>query len=105
MWTLAVSDTHLDVYKRQIRESYQALQEFNKEERTKTVNEEYQNYVKGITREFEYQTEEIEKQLRLRRAEAARQKGIDTRQAELDRVNLEVDYQEGRISKLSLIHI
>lgn len=82
-----------------IRTSYQALQEFNQQERTKTVNEEYQNYVKGITREFEYQTEELEKQIRLRREEAARKKGIDTRQAELDRVNLEVDYQEGRISK------
>lgn len=82
-----------------IRASYQALQEFNQQERTKTVNEEYQNYVKGITREFEYQTEELEKQIRLRREEAARQKGIDTRQAELDRVNLEVGYQEGRISK------
>lgn len=82
-----------------IRASYQALQEFNQQERTKTVNEEYQNYVKGITREFEYQTEELEKQIRLRREEAARQKGIDTRQAELDRVNLEVGYQEGRITK------
>lgn len=82
-----------------IRASYQALQEFNQQERTKTVNEEYQNYVKGITREFEYQTEELEKQIRLRREEAARLKGIDTRQAELDRVNLEVGYQEGRITK------
>lgn len=86
-------------YRESLRESYQALQEFNQQERTKTVNEEYQNYVKGITREFEYQTEELEKQIRLRREEAARKKGIDTRQAELDRVNLEVDYQEGRISK------
>lgn len=82
-----------------IRASYQALQEFNQQERTKTVNEEYQNYVKGITREFEYQTEELEKQIRLRQKEAARQKGVDTRQAELDRVNLENDYQEGRITK------
>lgn len=82
-----------------IQASYQALQEFNQQERTKTVNEEYQNYVKGITREFEYQTEELEKQIRLRREEAARQKGVDTRQAELDRVNLENDYQEGRITK------
>lgn len=82
-----------------IRASYQALQEFNQQERTKTVNEEYQNYVKGITREFEYQTEELEKQIRLRREEAARQKGVDTRQAELDRVNLENDYQAGRITK------
>lgn len=86
-------------YRKSLRESYQALQEFNQQERTKTVNEDYQNYVKGITREFEYQTEELEKQIRLRREEAARKKGIDTRQAELDRVNLEVDYQEGRISK------
>lgn len=82
-----------------IRASYQALQEFNQQERTKTVNEEYQNYIKGITREFEYQTEELEKQIRLRREEAARQKGVDTRQAELDRVNLENDYQAGRITK------
>lgn len=86
-------------YRESLRASYQALQEFNQQERTKTVNEEYQNYVKGITREFEYQTEELEKQIRLRREEAARQKGIDTRQAELDRVNLEVGYQEGRITK------
>ena len=86
-------------YRESLRASYQALQEFNQQERTKTVNEDYQNYVKGITREFEYQTEELEKQIRLRREEAARKKGIDTRQAELDRVNLEVDYQEGRISK------
>lgn len=82
-----------------IRASYQALEEFNQQERTKTINEEYQNYVKGITREFEYQTEELEKQIRLRREEAARQKSVDTRQAELDRVNLENDYQEGRITK------
>lgn len=82
-----------------IRASYQALQEFNQQERTKTINEEYQNYVKDITREFEYQTEELEKQIRLRREEAARQKGVDTRQAELDRVNLKNDYQEGRITK------
>lgn len=82
-----------------IRESYQALQEFNRQEHTKTINEEYQNYVKVITREFEHQTEELEKQIRLRREEASRQKGVDTRQAELDRVNLEVDYQEGRITK------
>ncbi|PND05027.1 hypothetical protein [Akkermansia muciniphila] len=82
-----------------IRASYQALQEFNQQERTKTVNKEYQNYVKGITREFEYQTEELEKQIRLRREEAARKKGIDTRQAELERVNLENDYQQGRITK------
>ena len=86
-------------YRQSIRESYLALQEFNKEERTKTVNEEYERYIKGITSEFEYQTEELEKQIRLRREEAARQKGIDTRQAELDRVNLKVDYQEGRITK------
>lgn len=89
----------LESVQQSIRESYQALQEFNRQERTKTINEEYQNYVKGITREFEYQTEELEKQIRLRREEAARQKGVDTRQAELDRVNLEVDYQEGRITK------
>lgn len=89
----------LESVQQSIRESYQALQEFNRQERTKTINEEYQNYVKGITREFEYQTEELEKQIRLRREEAARQKGVDTRQAELDRVNLENDYQEGRITK------
>lgn len=89
----------LESVQQSIRESYQALQEFNRQERTKAINEEYQNYVKGITREFEYQTEELEKQIRLRREEAARQKGVDTRQAELDRVNLEVDYQEGRITK------
>lgn len=86
-------------YRESLRASYQALQEFNQRERTKTVNEEYQNYVKGITREFEYQTEELEKQIRLRREEAARKKGIDTRQAELERVNLENDFQEGRITK------
>lgn len=89
----------LESVQQSIRESYQALQEFNRQERTKTINEEYQNYVKGITREFEYQTEELEKQIRLRREEAARQKGVDTRQAELDRVNLENDYQSGRITK------
>lgn len=86
-------------YRKSLRASYQALQEFNQQERTKTVNKEYQNYVKGITREFEYQTEELEKQIRLRREEAARKKGIDTRQAELERVNLENDYQQGRITK------
>lgn len=86
-------------YRKSLRASYQALQEFNQQERTQTVNEDYQNYVKGITREFEYQTEELEKQIRLRREEAARQKGVDTRQAELDRVNLENDYQAGRITK------
>lgn len=45
------------------------------------------------------QTQEIERQIQLRREEAARQKGIDTQEAELARVQLDNDFEDGKITK------
>lgn len=45
------------------------------------------------------QTQEIERQIQLRREEAARQKGIDTQEAELARVKLDNDFEDGKITK------
>lgn len=52
--------------------------------------------MKGITTQYRLQTQEIERQIQLRREEAARQKGIDTQEAELARVKLDNDFEDGK---------
>ncbi len=85
--------------RKSIKDSYVAIQKYNREDRTKEIQEEFRAEIDAIIAEYRFEVPEIEKQIRLRREEAARQKGIDTKQAELDRLNLELDYENGKINK------
>lgn len=82
-----------------IKKSYEAIQDYNKADRTQEINKGFEDYIKGITAEYRLQTQEIERQIQLRREEAARQKGIDTQEAELARVQLDNDFEDGKITK------
>jgi len=75
-----------------IKKSYEAIQDYNKADRTQEINKGFEDFVKGITTQYRLQTQEIERQIQLRREEAARQKGIDTQEAELARVKLDNDF-------------
>ena len=82
-----------------IKKSYEAIQDYNKSDRTQEINKGFEDFIKGITAEYRLQTQEIERQIQLRREEAARQKGIDTQEAELARVKLDNDFEDGKITK------
>lgn len=82
-----------------IRKSYDAIQDYNKADRAQEVNKGFEDFIKGITTEYRLQTQEIERQIQLRREEVARQKGIDTQEAELARVQLDNDFEDGKITK------
>lgn len=82
-----------------IKKSYEAIQDYNKVDRTQEINKGFEDFIKGITAEYRLQTQEIERQIQLRREEAARQKGIDTQEAELARVKLDNDFEDGKITK------
>uniref|UniRef100_UPI004029FB31 hypothetical protein n=1 Tax=Akkermansia muciniphila TaxID=239935 RepID=UPI004029FB31 len=82
-----------------IKKSYEAIQDYNKADRTQEINKGFEDFIKGITAEYRLQTQEIERQIQLRREEASRQKGIDTQEAELARVKLDNDFEDGKITK------
>ena len=82
-----------------IKKSYEAIQDYNKADRTQEINKGFEDFIKGITTQYRLQTQEIERQIQLRREEAARQKGIDTQEAELARVQLDNDFEDGKITK------
>lgn len=82
-----------------VKKSYSLMMDDNRNDRTNAVNKGFEDFVKGITTQYRLQTEEIERQIQLRREEAARQKGIDTQEAELARVNLDNDFEDGKITK------
>lgn len=82
-----------------VKKSYSLMMDDNRNDRTNAVNKGFEDFVKGITTEYRLQTQEIERQIQLRREEAARQKGIDTQDAELARVKLDNDFEDGKITK------
>lgn len=82
-----------------IKKSYEAIQDYNKADRTQEINKGFEEFIKGITAEYRLQTQEIERQIQLRREETARQKGIDTQEAELARVKLNNDFEDGKITE------
>lgn len=82
-----------------IKKSYEAIQDYNKADRTQEINKGFEDFIKGITAEYRLQTQEIERQIQLRREETARQKGIDTQEAELARVKLDNDFEDGKITE------
>lgn len=82
-----------------IKKSYSLMMDDNRNDRTNAINKGFEDFVKGITTQYRLQTQEIERQIQLRREEAARQKGIDTQDAELARVKLDNDFEDGKITK------
>lgn len=82
-----------------IKKSYEAIQDYNRSDRTQEINKGFEDFIKGITAEYRLQTQEIERQIQLRREETARQKGIDTQEAELARVKLDNDFEDGKITE------
>ena len=82
-----------------IKKSYEAIQDYNKADRTQEINKGFEDFIKGITAEYRLQTQEIERHIQLRREETARQKGIDTQEAELARVKLDNDFEDGKITE------
>ncbi len=82
-----------------VKKSYSLMMDDNRNDRTNAINKGFEDFVKGITTQYRLQTQEIERQIQLRREEAARQKGIDTQEAELARVKLDNDFEDGKITK------
>lgn len=75
------------------------VQKTKQEDAANVVNQEYEQYVKNITYEYQQQTREIEYQLTLRKMEIAEKQGADTWKNKMQRLEVEEQYQDGKISK------
>lgn len=75
------------------------VQKTKQEDAANVVNREYEQYVKNITYEYQQQTREIEYQLTLRKMEIAEKQGADTWKNKMQRLDVEEQYQDGKISK------
>lgn len=88
-----------DAAREAMQKSHSLMMDDNRNDRTKAIRSEFESFEKGITEEYRLRTQEVERQIQLRREEAARQKGIDTQEAELARVQLDNDFEDGKITK------
>lgn len=75
------------------------VQKTKQEDAANVINREYEQYVKNITYEYQQQTREIEYQLTLRKMEIAEKQGADTWKNKMERLDVEEQYQDGKISK------
>lgn len=75
------------------------VQKTKQEDAANVVNREYEQYVKNITYEYQQQTREIEYQLTLRKMEIAEKQGADTWKNKMQRLDVEEQYQDGKINK------
>lgn len=75
------------------------VQKTKQEDAANVVNREYEQYVKNITYEYQQQTREIKYQLTLRKMEIAEKQGADTWKNKMERLDVEEQYQDGKISK------
>lgn len=75
------------------------IQKTKQEDAANVINREYEQYVKNITYEYQQQTREIEYQLTLRKMEIAEKQGADTWKNKMQRLEVEEQYQDGKISK------
>lgn len=75
------------------------VQKTKQEDAANVINREYEQYVKNITYEYQQQTREIEYQLTLRKMEIAEKQGADTWKNKMQRLEVEEQYQDGKISK------
>lgn len=55
-----------------MRKSYEAIQDYNREERTKQINKEFEDELEGIETIYRLEKEEIERRIQQRREERAR---------------------------------
>lgn len=81
------------------RSRISALQDASRQDRVTQVNKEYKKYVESITLEYKQQTQEIERQINLRKMEIAGKLGADTRQNTLQRLEIERQYESGKIGQ------
>lgn len=75
------------------------VQKTKQEEAAYVINREYEQHIKNITYEYEKQTREIEYQLTLRKMEIAEKQGADTWKNKMQRLEVEEQYQDGKIGK------
>ncbi len=75
------------------------VQKTKQEEAAHVINREYEQFVKNITYEYQQQTREIEYQLTLRKMEIAEKQGADTWKNKMQRLEVEEQYQDGKIGK------
>lgn len=75
------------------------VQKTKQEEAAHVINREYEQFVKNITYEYQQQTREIEYQLTLRKMEIAEKQGVDTWKNKMQRLEVEEQYQDGKIGK------
>lgn len=75
------------------------VQKTKQEEAAHVINREYEQHIKNITYEYEKQTREIEHQLTLRKMEIAEKQGADTWKNKMQRLEVEEQYQDGKIGK------
>lgn len=75
------------------------VQKTKQEEAAHVINREYEQHIKNITYEYEKQTREIEYQLTLRKMEIAEKQGVDTWKNKMQRLEVEEQYQDGKIGK------
>ena len=75
------------------------VQKTKQEEAAHVINREYEQHIKNITYEYEKQTREIEYQLTLRKMEIAEKQGADTWKNKMQRLEVEEQYQDGKIGK------
>lgn len=75
------------------------VQKTKQEDAANVINREYEQYVKNITYEYQQQTREIEYQLTLRKMEIAEKQGADTWKNKMQRLEVEEQYQDGKINK------
>lgn len=75
------------------------VQKTKQEEAARVINREYEQHIKNITYEYEKQTREIEYQLTLRKMEIAEKQGADTWKNKMQRLEVEEQYQDGKIGK------
>lgn len=55
-----------------MRKSYEAIQDYNREERTKQINKEFEDELEGIETIYRLEKEEIERRIQQRREDRAR---------------------------------
>lgn len=75
------------------------VQGWKRETAANAINQQYEQYVKNITYEYQQQTREIEYQLTLRKMEIAEKHGADAWKNKMQRLEVEEQYQDGKISK------
>lgn len=60
-----------DASREAMRKSYEDIQDYNREERTKAINKQFKDFIEGTETEHRLEIEDVERQIRQRRKERA----------------------------------